>query len=74
MFTVFTHLMCLFTSDTHQVEVKKNWLKDLTGQEDWSVFETALSPIEQKQSTDQSVDQRFLLEMQQESERLHANG
>lgn len=61
--------MCLFTSETHQVEVKKNWLKDLTGQ-----FSRPLSLIEQKQSTDQSVDRRFLLEMQQESERLHANG
>lgn len=61
--------MCLFTSETHQVEVKKNWLKDQTGQ-----FSRPLSLIEQKQSTDQSVGRRFLLEMQQESERLHANG
>lgn len=58
--------MCLFTSETHQVEVKKNWLKDQTGQ-----FSRPLSLIEQKQSTDQSVGRRFLLEMQQESERLH---
>lgn len=47
--------MCLFTSETHQVEVKKNWLKDLTGQ-----FSRPLSLIEQKQSTDQSVGRRFL--------------
>lgn len=45
--------MCLFTSDTHQVGMKKNWLKDLTGQ-----FSRPLSLIEQKQSMDQSVDQR----------------
>lgn len=68
--------MCLLCSSHVPVHIRnassggeENWLKDLTGQ-----FSRPLSLIEQKQSTDQSVDRRFLLEMQQESERLHANG